>query len=409
MDNNSRETLSRVTQNDPSMTTLSLADTSLYYGDEGDFYSVFGDDYSALGAAVANNTHLTRLIIQIRSSDYLPLGVADREFYDGLKSNSSINELLFHCYSQSTIAEGVAQEIFKAYQKNGNLTVLRITNANLQNGGDRVIVDTLRNCRNLSEISLRNCDISAEQLLPMVDAIREHNMLEVLDLHRNNIGNVGCEAIATLLADPNCNIRDLGLDTNTIDNEGATAIANSLKTNNKLQRLYLGGNQIDQIIIEDVFSNILCNTSNINSLYASNHTLGILSFGEQQPGQNLVSLLRLNEDTNKNHVASRKILHHYPDIDMEPLFQWDAEGEQTLKALPYVIDWFDRAEEAVADGEGDSRSSSDESNNEEDEEYNIEERKLSAIFQFAKFMPLLFVHTSNIKIDNKKRKRLEGS
>ena len=75
---------------------------------------------------------------------------------------------------------------------------------------------------------------------------------------------------------------------------------------------------------------------------------------------------------------------------MEPLFQWDAEGEQTLKALPQVMNWFGRANVAVAD---------------DDEEYGIEEQKLSAIFQFAKGMPFLFVPPSHIKVDTKKRKR----
>ena len=89
----------------------------------------------------------------------------------------------------------------------------------------------------------------------------------------------------------------------------------------------------------------------------------------------------------------KKILKHHPNIDMEPHFDWDAdEDEQNLKALPYVIAWFDKARAAVAD--------------DDDESYNIEEKKLSAIFQFAKSMPLLFVPTSDIKKDvNKKRKR----
>ena len=88
-----------------------------------------------------------------------------------------------------------------------------------------------------------------------------------------------------------------------------------------------------------------------------------------------------------------KILQHHPNIDMEPLFDWDAEeGEENLKALPYVIDWFDKARAAVAD---DGAS------------YNIDSRKLSAVFQFAKAMPLLFVTASHIKkgANNKKRKR----
>ena len=51
------------------------------------------------------------------------------------------------------------------------------------------------------------------------------------------------------------------------------------------------------------------------------------------------------------------------------------------KALPYVIAWFEKAEEAVA--------------GEEEWSYNIEERKLSAIYQFAQAMPLLFVPASS--------------
>ena len=34
---------------------------------------------------------------------------------------------------------------------------------------------------------------------------------------------------------------------------------------------------------------------------------------------------------------------------MEPFFDWDSKGDHTLKALSYVIAWFDRAREAVAD------------------------------------------------------------
>ena len=82
-------------------------------------------------------------------------------------------------------------------------------------------------------------------------------------------------------------------------------------------------------------------------------------------------------------------------MDMEPqLFEWGAEeGEQNLKALPYVVNWFERARAAVAN---------------DVEEYNIEGRKLSAIFQFATSMPLLLGGIATIKRDDdkvNKRKR----
>jgi len=299
------------------------------------------------------------------------------------------------------IAGGVGQEILKAYQENNShLTRLNITDTNLQSGGDRAIVDTLRSCRNLQSFELKYCNITNEQLLPIVDAVRGHR-LEELSLSGNNIGSAGCDIIAALLTDPNCNLHTLYLGGNAIDNEGAITVANSLRTNNKLQRLHLGGNQIDQSI-EDTFCKVLCNTTSIGHTYASNHTLQTLNFGRlqlnlgHQLGQQLVSLLKLNKDTNKSHIAIRKILKYHPNIDMGPLFEWGMEEdcEQTLNALPYVVNWFEKARVAVA---------------EEEETYHINNRKLSAIFQFAKAMPLLLEGIANTKVDeNKKRKRSDG-
>ena len=45
----------------------------------------------------------------------------------------------------------------------------------------------------------------------MVDAIRGHNLLEILDLCGNVIGNTGCEALAGLLEDPHSNLNSLPL------------------------------------------------------------------------------------------------------------------------------------------------------------------------------------------------------
>ena len=127
MNNKSQETLRRVTQNDPSLThlrtNLSLAGDNNFGAFDGDFYSENSDDYSTLGAAIATNTQLKNLIVLL--SDDLPLGVADREFYDGLKSNSSINNLGLHCGGRN-IAGGVGQEILQIYQENNShLTNLR--------------------------------------------------------------------------------------------------------------------------------------------------------------------------------------------------------------------------------------------------------------------------------------------
>lgn len=148
--------------------------------------------------------------------------------------------------------------------------------------------------------------------------------------------------------------------------------------------------------IEDVFSKVLCNTSSINSIHSSNHTFEELTINDDDEyegtrngglrSRHLRFLLLVNATPNKRHVAIKKIMKYHPNINMEPLYNWDVDGERTLKSLPYVIAWFDKAREAV-----------DERHDDEDEDeydYQVDEKKLSAVYQFTRAM-LQFSNTIN--------------
>ena len=417
MDSNSQETLRRIEQNNAGLSLLWMGNSDF----DGGFISSDASDYLRLGAAIGNNNHLTKLWMNLYANQALGLDVANNEFFNGLKRNSSINNVILNC-NQHILVGGIGHEILKSYQHNNNyLTCLYIRQAVLVNGGCNTITETLRWCRNLKTINLVNNSITDEQLLPMVEAIRGHSMLEKLLLYRNRIANAGCHALATLLEDPNSNIQTLDLETNQIDNEGATAIADSLANNTTLKKLDLDQNQFDASVL-GIFCTVLCNTSSVNDTHRSNHTLKKLVLLDSERGQhvdNLATVLNLNKGTNKRHVAIKKILKYHPNMDTEPLFEWDADeeadGEQTLKALPYVIDWFKRAKEAVADedrltDDEDTDSEDDDNSVSDDYDYCVDERKLSAIFQFAKAMPLLLEPISRIKVDDHrkhKRKRDE--
>ena len=407
MNSNSQETLLRIEQNDDQLITMGISGALL----GGRFTSSDASDYSRLGAAIGNNTHLEELRVFLGANQ--ALDIANTEFFDGLKRNSSINDLTLDC-NQQTLIGGVGHEILKSYQKiNNNLTCICIFRVVLDNGGGDAIADTLRWCRNLETINLGWNNITDEQLLPMIDAIKVgcNTSLEELILCRNRIGNAGCHALATLLADTNCNLKHLNLDSNQIGNESAIAIANSLASNTNLESLDLEENQFDQSVV-GIFCTVLCNTSSVNDAYRSNHTLHTLILSDEQQGQHanhLATLRRLNIGRNKSHVAIRKILKYHPDIDMGPLFEWDAEGEQTLKALPHVVAWFERAEEAVAEkdnSDSDDDSSISDDDGDEKERLDVGKRMLSAIFRFAKSMPLLFEPISRMEVDgSRKRKR----
>lgn len=387
MNDKSQETLHKVESNDNTVIKLSIG------------HMDGGFDFNRLGRAIATNTNITLLNVSLHVN---ALSINDTGFYDGLKQNTSIHELMINCNGHNHTLSGVGHEILQAYQENNNhLTNISIFRADLHNSGDEIITTTLQCCTNLRYINLFQCNITANQLLPMVEAMRGLRSLEQLYLNNNNIGNDGCEALATLLEDPNSNLEQLQINRNNIGNEGAILIANSLVKNKKLQRLDLSRN-LDVDSVWDQLSYILCNTSSINDTYSSNHTLQMLRVTnlDNPSAQRLRSLLKLNTDANKRHVAI-KILTYHLDIDMKPLFGWDIEGEWTLKALPYVINWFERVWIAKV-SEFDERQSAFVHELERDR---FNRRTLSSIYKFAKAMPLRFVPADHVKMHDKKRKR----
>ena len=116
--------------------------------------------------------------------------------------------------------------------------------------------------------------------------------------------------------------------------------------NTKLQQLILADNHIDPSLTRSVFSNLICNKSNINSIFSSNHTLSQLKLPEsfpQQMKEELETLVKMNANANKSKVAMMKIINNHPNIEVSELFTWDKKGEQTLKSLPYLLAWFERA------------------------------------------------------------------
>lgn len=419
----SQELLDKLAENDPTRTELTIGSS-----DGSGTGTLIGRDLMKPGFAdsrvIGDNTHLTKLSVAILR-EFESKSVLGDGFYEGIRRNSSITELEMICNGHSSHPGTVFHEIMKSFQESGNLISLSMNCANLSNGVHLVVADTLRHCKNLKSFVNTHSGMKDEELLPMVEAIRVNSMLEILDLSVNSIGDSGCQALATLLEDPNSNLRVLNLENNdSFGTAGATAIINSLSGNTKLEKLCLGRNEfnqdnpIDRNSLEDAFCRALCNTTSIGDTYSSNHSLEILMLGNpgnffipssgQQHGQQLTTLLQMNEGANKSQVAIRKILKHHPNLDMSPLFEWGAEedGERTLKALPYVINWFDRARVAVVD-EYSSNPCDDGSIlfSCHIDYYHIAERKLSAIFQFAKTMPLLFC----MKVDvSKKRMRDDG-
>ena len=309
MDERSQETLRRVQQNDDTLTTLRI--NTLGTEEDGKFTASGVDGaYSQLGTSIGSNTHLKKLIIHI-DNDMQLSSEDDEDFFTGLIRNTSIHEFALNCFPHNRIND-VGCEMLMSYQKRSSnhhhLTSLCIWSCDLSNGGDQVVATTLRSCKHLREVILVDNNMTDDQLVPMVEAVRQHRHLIKILLGSNRIGNTGCSTLARLLRDPVCKLRILGLMRNAFDNIGATTLINSLANNSKLRELHLAGNRIDPSLT-DVLSKLLCDTSSINSIHSSNHTLQAMSWDQRTVQQLLVSvvpLLQLNNGTNKIMLQSRR-------------------------------------------------------------------------------------------------------
>ena len=261
--------------------------------------------------------------------------------------------------------DGVAHKVLLAYQDNHtHLINLCIEDVNLSNISD-VLLETIQSCTNLEGIEIHDVN--------------------------NTFPADHIATVATL----RCfmNLKQITHSSGRVFSPGQLiAIAEALKGHPTLEILQLDsmvymGHQLNPSA-EDAFYKLLCDKSSISNIYSSNHTIREI-IGVRGIEQ-FYFLLSLNEDTNKPRVAKTKIILFTSQIDMSVLFEVGGgeDGERTLKALPYVVDTFDSALEAVHTNSLFNKYGNE--NARDNIKNDVNTRKLSAVYQFARSMPLKF-------------------
>ena len=377
MDPSSERTLRKIESYEPAWTRLQVggrrdlasSDTLHIYLDAS------AEVFERIGSAIGSN----RCIIRELEFDG---GVAaaitnNASFLEGLKFNASIRKIeLIGCNLSDVAACGLFGALGEEDSNlTRNLTDLFLDGCILKWEGMRALASTVRRCTNLNDLKLICCqfppDGEVRDLAPIIRECRHVHTLQINGGGGRMIGQVGCDALVTLLQDTNNNLEHLflGISNLSIWN----ALVSALASNNKLEGLYLycdgeSGAEIYRIGWS-AFSRTLCNTSSINATYSSNHTLKVI--GGYLSGtipDGVSSLLDMNSSGNdKKQIAIMKILRYHPHFDMEPFFEWDE------KLLPVVVHWFDRARACTGVDAA-----------------NIDRRKLDTIYQFIHAMPEIF-------------------
>jgi len=256
-------------------------------------------------------------------------------------------------------------------------------------GGTRIgrngfiaLANTLRNWSTpmLQKLRLRESDFDDEGLKHLVNALAHVNTLQELYMPLNFYITIqGWKKVATLLEIPGSNLEELLIfSSNNIGDEGALVFANALSNNNMLTTLDL---QNCNITPEGwaPFSKLLCDTSSVNDTYMSNHTLYYVGDDLYEDDFNDISGIKhhlaLNEGGHyqgwtREIIAMKKIVHAHSHFDMQPFFEWE------FKVLPIMISWFTKAAACTITAEYDEK---------------VNKMKLSAVYDFIKEFPLLYV------------------
>ena len=403
-----------------------------------------------LGYFVSKNEHLQELIIKpftsMSGADYVDV---IEPFFRGVNNNKSIREISF--VNVILLGGEMFTMLTPFFQNNYNLTNIVINECDFGDEGCRLFALALGSSTNksLRSVTLENLlqenDIIAEEgMVDIITALSVHHHLQSLDLEGNRLSKNGCVALATLLRcsakelqclfisnneindggiealvpvlatcshlkelhlcnnpfittrgwqslatileAPNSNLGVLYLVNNNIDDEAVATFAKALTTNNKLHKIFLDNiPTITAVGWQESFSKVLCDASSVNSTFLSNHTIHYLGDEVDVVGTEVTTLLDLNCREDKKEVAMIKILLYHEDFDMQPFFEWE------FKVLPLIINWLDRASKCKMP----ARESLQINIGTIDQyfEPNIEERKLSTIYQFVRGMPVLYVET----------------
>ena len=199
----------------------------------------------------------------------------------------------------------------------------------------------------LKVLDLWGCAVDGDAVVTaMVNFLSNgRSSLRSLNVHTMEFGAVaerrgfsvnGGRAITNLLRSPNSSLEELRFDLNQVNDEVVADLANALVNNASLESLDFDRVQGITKRGWDAFAHILCNTTSIDSIYSSNHTLRNVS--SPSTISDLQHLLDLNYNENKADVARQKILQfHFTEennlqefVDME------------LAVLPQALSWIGR-------------------------------------------------------------------
>ena len=278
------------------------------------------------------------------------------------------------------------------------LKILNLHNLQMHDNGAEALASGLMHLESLKCLDLSQNLIGDAGIAALVSGLTTaaNANLEVLNLSDNRFSTAGIRSLSALLQSQRSTLKELSLNHMEVCDDWMSILAEALTNNTKLQSLLLDILGLENCVaMKNTFSKLVCDTSSINSIYLSNHTLQSISWHDEFiDGAKYYQLNRWRQKLEPEYhglCPMIKILINYPDLaEMEPFYQWK------LKFLPMIAGWFQKA--------GDARAYFGESFKK------FRRREVSAVYKFIRGVPQLVVNgywSQRLKQARLKKRRLE--
>ncbi|KAK5577204.1 hypothetical protein RB653_002144 [Dictyostelium firmibasis] len=128
------------------------------------------------------------------------------------------------------------------------------------------IGNALKTNTSITHLSFRHGNLDDDSIDAVINALSENTTIESIDFRGNKLGNGTAIKLAQLMASNKTSLKTIDFFYNHIAPEGGVALARAMKTNNKLEKLYLRLNYINgQTAI--ALGNSLAHNSTLKSVH----------------------------------------------------------------------------------------------------------------------------------------------
>jgi hypothetical protein len=191
-----------------------------------------------------------------------------------------------------------------------------------------------------------NTQIGDEGIICLINALAVNNTVHYLDIRSNRtITLTGWRVLSNWLRNPKCPLGLLCLTDCNMNIEEAIEIIMALVHNSCLIDHMKHNDELNEWPCQDI-CRVLCDTTCIESIYSSNHTLDVLLLPFYFRGEDILdeiaSSLEMNHNEDKAEVARQKILKHH-------FSGWSSTNVHVFTRMPEAVMlccWMDREKQS---------------------------------------------------------------